>query len=166
MKQLLFGVILIALTCTAVSGQESIPLKVSSINSAFGVQGHFEGEARVYPNWIELHFTRTTIVISQHCPYKGRRHLYRLSFGLASKTDKSWRKTHMSMPLVLDRMMVPGESIELGELYFQIPTEQLADLTGRWIVGQIEGTSPDSSEGENQMGYFFAKSCPDIFQVR
>jgi hypothetical protein len=164
MKQLLFSVILIALTFTTVSAQESIPLKVSSLKSAFGVQGQFEGEVRVYPTWIEVHLTRTTIVVSQHCPYKGRRHLYRLSFGLASKTDKCWRKSHMSTPLVLDRIMVPGESTELGEQYFYIQTDQLTDLSGRWIVAQIEGTSPDSTSGEDKMGYFYSHSCPDLFQ--
>src|SRR5687768_1303195 len=95
MKYLLFTMLALSSLSTAQAQQdfspEAQPFYISSINSAFGVQGKFEGEYRVYPDRIKLKVTKAEILVSRDCPYQGRRQISGLRFDLARRLEnKKW----------------------------------------------------------------------------
>src|SRR5688572_11440274 len=63
------------------------PFHISSLNTAFAMQGDFKGEYRIYHDRIEVKVTKANIRIRHHCPYKGRRLLSAIKVGLATNTD-------------------------------------------------------------------------------
>ncbi|MGH9941540.1 MAG: hypothetical protein ACRD9R_04165 [Pyrinomonadaceae bacterium] len=143
---------------------EARRFSISSLNSAFGVQGDFEGEYRVYPGRIELKLTKANIHVSEHCPYKGRRLLSALKFGLAKSIDaEQWDIADAGPDLLLGQVSSPGDVYRVGEFYFHIPRDDSADLSKRWLVAQIEDTALDVPEAKRRKGYAFAHSCRDIF---
>ncbi len=140
------------------------PFSISSLNTAFAMQGEFEGEYRIYPDRIELKVTKANIRISEHCPYKGRRLLSAVKFGLATSTeDKRWKIANAGQEFFLEQVMSPGDTHSLSELYFYIPKDDLFDLSKHWLVVQMEDTVLDISEEPRQKGHAYAHSRRDIF---
>jgi len=145
-------------------GPNAHPFSISSLNTAFGMQGEFEGEYRVYPDRIELRVTKANIHISEHCPYKGRRLLSALNFGLAAEAGGGrWKVDSWGQEFPLEQVMSPGETHSLGELYFHIPRGESADLSKHWLVVQMEDIALDVPDEKRRKGYAFAQSCRDIF---
>jgi hypothetical protein len=143
---------------------EARPFSISSLNTPFAMQLHADGEYRVYPDRIELRVTRADIRISEHCPYKGRRLLSALKFGLATHTeDGRWTIADGGQDFFLEQVMSPGDTHGLGELYFHIPKDDSIDLSKHWLVVQMEDTTLDVPEQRRRKGYAFAHSCRDIF---
>ena len=146
------------------SAPEAKPFTISSLNTPFAVQGDLAGEYRIYPDRIELKVTRAEISISEHCPYKGRRLLSGVKFGLAVKTDdKRWKIATAAPEYFLDQVMSPGDSHNLGELYFYIPRDDSVDLSKHWLVVQMSDTAIDVPEEKQRKGNAYAHSCRDIF---
>ena len=143
---------------------EAQPFVISSLNTAFAVQGDFAGEYRVYPDRIELRVTKADISISEHCPYKGRRLLSGVKFGLAVETDdKRWKIETAAQEFTLERVMSPGDTHNLGELYFYIPKDDSVDMSKRWLVAQMADIALDVPEEKRGKGHAFAHSRRDIF---
>jgi hypothetical protein len=143
---------------------EPQPFSISSLNTPFAMQGVFEGEYRIDSGRLELKITKAEISISEHCPYKGRRLLSAVKFGLATTTDdKRWKIAHAAPELFLEQVMRPRDTYSLGELYFYIPLDDSIDLSKHWLVVQMEDTALDVAEEKPQKGYAFAHSCRDIF---
>jgi hypothetical protein len=143
---------------------EARRFSISSLNTAFAMQGDFEGEYRIYPDRIELKLTKANILISEHCPYKGRRLLSGVRFGLATSTeDKRWKIAEAGQEFFLEQVMSPGDMHSLGELYFYIPKDDSIDLSKYWLVVQMKDTVLDIPEEKRRQGYAFAHSCRDIF---
>lgn len=162
--------VLILLTAPAQAGAEEAglpearPFSISSLNTAFAMQGEFEGEYRVFPDLIELRVTRADIRVSEHCPYKGRRLLAAINLALATGIEgKQWRLAGAGQEFYLGQVMRPGDSYSLGELYFYIPIDDSIDLSQHWLVMQMEDNVPDVAEEERLKGYAFAHSCRDVF---
>jgi hypothetical protein len=147
------------------AGPEARPFSISSLNTPFAMQGVFEGEYRIYSDRLELKVTKAEISISEHCPYKGRRLLSAVKFGLATSTDDNrWKIANAGPELSLEQVMRPGDMHSLGELYLYIPIDDSIDLSKHWLVVQMADTVLDVPEEEKrQRGYAFAHSCRDIF---
>lgn len=140
------------------------PFKISSVNTAFAMQGEFEGEYRIYPDRIEFNVTKADIRIGRHCPYKGRRLLSGVRFNLAVATDeKRWRIAAESNQYFMEHVMLPGDARSLGELYFNIPIDPAVDLSKHWLVVIMGDDVLDLPATERRSGYAVAKSCRDIF---
>lgn len=142
------------------------PLKISSRGSAFGVQVEVEGTFYVREHHVEVNIDRAVIYVSDHCPYKGRRVVHTLTLGLATAVTRgSWDIESRGVPLVIERVMRPGDEYTLNGLHFQIPRREAADLSGRWLVVQTEELALDvPEEKRDQKGYAFAHSCRCIFR--
>ena len=145
-------------------GPDARPFNISSLNTAFAMQGDFEGEYRIHPDRIELKVAKANIRISEHCPYKGRRLLSAMKFGLAVSTDDGrWKVANWSQEFFVEQVMSPGDTHSLGELYFYIPKDDSIDLSKHWLVVQMEDTVLDVPEEKRRKGYAYAHSCRDIF---
>ena len=146
---------------------ESHSFVITSLNSAFGVQGVFEGEYRVLANRIQINLKKAEIRISENCPYQGRRLISSVKFGLAVSTeDNRWKIARASGNEYRPRrIMFPGDTYDLGTLYFEIPLEETDDLTKHWLVVQMEDNALDAQD-EERAGYAFAHTCRDIFVPR
>jgi len=145
---------------------EAQHFNISSLNTAFAVQGDFVGEYRVYPDRIEVRVTKADISISEHCPYKGRRLLSGIKFGLAVKTEDRWKIATAAPEVTLERVMNPGDTYnlgELGELYFYIPKDDSLVLSKHWLVVQMADTALDLPDEKRRQGYAYAHSRCDIF---
>lgn len=143
---------------------EAHPFSISSLNTPFAMQGVFEGEYRIDSGQVELKITKAEIRISEHCPYKGRRLLSAVKFGLATTTDGNrWKIVNTASELPLEQIMRPGDTYSLGELYFYIPIEDSIDLSKHWLVVQLADTVLDVAEEQRQKGYAYAHSRRDIF---
>jgi len=146
---------------------KAVPFHISSLDTAFAMQGDFEGEFRVYPDWVEVRLARGLVRISEHCPYKGRRVFGAIKFALAAGTDAGkWKMLGGSQKLWVERVMVPNDEHQLGEVSFWIPREPDADLSKNWLVVQLDDDVLDVPDGEKRKGYAFAQSCKDIFVRR
>ena len=147
------------------SGPEARAFRVSPLDTPFAVQGDFEGDYRIYPNGIEVKITKAEIRVSEHCPYKGRRLLSSVKFGLATAIDDKgrWKIVTAAQELVVDRVVQPGDSFSLGELYFYIPTTDSIDLSKHWLAVQIGDNVMDVPSEKKRKGYAFAHSCRDLF---
>jgi hypothetical protein len=168
MKNKIFLTLLVLVIAGVVTGaQQSIEPRphqfvISNMKTAFATQGDFEGEYRIYKDRIVLHMTKAIIRISDHCPYDGRRLITALRFGLAESTEKSWKPSNL-VGFHLNRIMVPNDGFDLGEMEFSIPRDDSFDLSMRWLVVQIDETALDGVIEENPNGYSFAHSQRDIF---
>ena len=146
------------------SGSDARPFSISSLNTAFAMQGDFDGEYRIYPDRIELKLTKANISISEHCPYKGRRLLSAVKISLATVTEAGrWKIAHGSQEFLLEQVMSPGDMHSLGELYFTIPRDASVDLSKHWLVVRMEDIVLDVPEEQRRKGYAFAHSPRDIF---
>jgi hypothetical protein len=145
-------------------GSDARPFSISSLNTAFAMQGDFDGEYRIYPDRIELKFTKANISISEHCPYKGRRLLSAVKVGLATGTDNErWKIADGAQGFLLEIVMSPGDTHSLGELDFTIPKDASVDLSKHWLVVQMEDIVLDAPGEKRPKGHAYAHSCRDIF---
>ena len=169
MKEKSLALLILLITASFAAAQvggapESQPFTISSLNTPFAMQGDFAGEYRIYPDRIELRLTKADISISEHCPYKGRRLFSGIKFGLAVNTDgKRWKIATAAPEYFLDQVMSPGETHNLGELYFYIPRDDSIDLSKHWLVVQMSATAIDFPEEKQRKGHAYAHSCRDIF---
>ncbi len=146
------------------SQSEAHPFSISSLNTAFALQGNFEGEYRIYSDHIEMKVTKAIIRIRGNSPYKGRSLLSSVRFGLATKIDgKRWAPVNMGQEILLERMMRPGDVYSLGELHIDIAIGDSVDLSKHWLVAQMEDIILDAPGEEGQKGYSFAHSSKNIF---
>lgn len=166
-RSLALLILLIAFPCAAAQdggASEARPFSISSLNTAFAMQGDFEGEYRIYPDRVELRVTKANISISEHCPYKGRRLLSGVKFGLAVNTgDKRWKIAAAAQEYFLEQVMSPGDAHNLGELYFYIPRDDSVDVSKHWLVVEMADTVLDVPEEKRSKGYAYAHSRRDIF---
>lgn len=143
---------------------EARPFAISSLNTAFATQVDFEGEYRVYTDRIELRVTKANVYLSEHCPYKGLRLLSAVKFGLATSIDGGrWKMLDAGREFLHEQVMSPGDTYNLGELYFDIPRGDSLDLSKHWLVVQMEEYALDIPEKRRRPGYAFAHSRRDIF---
>lgn len=148
----------------AANGQTGA-FKVSSLNSAFGVQLEVEGTYTVNENYVEVNVERALIYVSERCPYQGRRAVTTLSVGLGATTPRGgWEMENRSLPLFVERVMKPRDEYRLAGLHFRIPRNEGADLTRRWLVFETEELALDVPEPERDVkGYAFAHSGRCLF---
>lgn len=147
------------------SPRQAGPFKVSSLDSPFGVQLEVEGTYTVNENYVEVNVEKALIRVSERCPYQGRRFVTTLSVGLGAKTPSGrWEIENRSLPLLVERMMSPGDEYRLAGLYFQIPRSAGADLSKRWLIFETEETAPDLPAPERDVkGYAYAHSRACVF---
>ncbi|HEX8338820.1 MAG TPA: hypothetical protein VF621_19025 [Pyrinomonadaceae bacterium] len=141
--------------------------KVSSLKSPFGVQLEVEGTYTVNEDYVEVSVDRALIYVSERCPYQGRRLVTTLSVGLGAATPRgagSWEIENRSLPLAVDRVLSPREEYRLAGLRFQIPRNEGADLTKRWLIFETEELALDAPEPERDVkGYAYAHSGRCLF---
>lgn len=143
---------------------EAVPFHITSYDTAFAMQGDFEGEYRVYPNSIEVSLSKSIVRISGHCSYKGDREFAALSFTLATETPEGrWRPAFKSRKLMVGRIMAVGDEYSLGSIHFSIPKGETTDLSKHWIVAQMDDHIYDLPKDEPVEGVAYARSCKDIF---
>jgi hypothetical protein len=158
--------IAIASVCHAQTQAEeaAIPFRISSFDTPFAMQGEFEGEYRILPDSIEILIKKAVVRVGTHCPYKGRRRLGAITFGLAMATgEKSWKRSTVSPPYIVERVLTPGDQIEFGAIYFSIPRYADLDLQKQWLLVQMSDLVMDMPDGKPMEAYAFAHSCRDIF---
>jgi hypothetical protein len=141
--------------------------KVSSLKSPFGVQLEVEGTYAINENYVEVNVDRALVYVSERCPYQGRRFVTTLSVALGAPGTRgpgSWEIETRSLPLVVERVMSPREEYRLAGLHFQIPRNEGADLTKRWLIFETEELAPDAPEPERDVkGYAYAHSHRCLF---
>ena len=165
-----FLITLIALAFLATPAQvspagapDARPFRISSIGTAFGVQAQVDGEYTIEANRIRLRITKAEILVSEHCPYKGRRQLTELRIGLGTRVEsRTWKIDQKGQSFLLSRVMAPGDKFEFNEVYLDIPLDPSVDLSTHWLVLQIEDITLDFEKGDSK-GYSFAHSACDIF---
>jgi hypothetical protein len=148
-----------------VAEYELVPFHISSLDTAFAMQGDFEGEYTVYPEGVSVRLTKALVRIGTHCPYKGARELRAISFALATDTDEGrWKVDLRSLKYTVARVMLPGDEYGLDGVEFFIPKKLTTDLSKHWLVVQMDDWTRDVHEGdEPSEGFAFAHSCRDIF---
>jgi len=164
-------ILLLAGTMYSVKGQTSSVEKsfhFSSIGTGFGVQGEFFGTYVIEDDAIRVNVTRAFISVSEHCPYKGRRGITQISFGLATaiSADGVWKIETTAPPTLLGIIMRPKEEQVFYGLYFSIPRKKGIDLSKRWFVVNIQDEildPPPDKPGFPRGGSSFAHSCRNIF---
>lgn len=140
------------------------PFQISSIGTAFGVQAQVDGEYEIEADRIRLRITKAEILVSEHCPYKGRRQLSKLRIDLATRLEgRSWTSSHKGQSLLLNNVMGPGEKFEFNEVSLDIPLEPTTNLSKHWLVLMIEEVSLDLPDLQDRKGYSFAHSDCDVF---
>jgi len=160
--------VLLVMTGTATAQdageQEAQVFSISSLNTPFAMQGEFGGTYRMYPDRIEVRVTKANILISDHCPYKGRRVLAAVKFGLATRTDSvRWKLARAGQQVFVGHVMSPGDSHTLGEMFFLIPLDDSIDLSKHWLIVRMEDNVLDVPKEEKRTGYAYAHSSRDIF---
>ncbi len=171
MRLFFIALIVVSSVCPSVTWRQhpsessAVPFHISSRGTAFGMQGTFDGEYRVYPNSIEITVTNATIYISEKCPYQGRREVATIKFGLATGiAEKRWKTASRSESFAVGRVMSPGEEHTLTSLHFSIPKETSTDLSKHWFVVELEDVILDLGEEEKRRtGYSYAHSDRSIF---
>lgn len=165
-QPLLLATILLLILVPHVDAQtesSAIPFSFSSRNTAFGVQGDFEGNYEIHSDFIQVNLTKATIYVSENCPYQGRRAINTLNFGLRAPTsDGKWKIETRAHSVGLGLIMLPSEEQELELLSFRIPRKLASDLTQRWLIVEIQTDELDSGEGLPGTGYVFAVGCAVI----
>jgi len=142
---------------------EDKPFHISSRETAYGVQGEFEGTYRIYDSSIELYVSKATLYVSEHCPYQGRRGINYIKFGLWNEDASKWKVENNALPLYLNVIMRPREEYSLSDLHFSLPKESTIDLAKRWLVVEIQEDTLDEPIESGKKGYAFVHSCKDIF---
>ena len=144
--------------------RQNVPFTISSLGTPFGVQVKVEGTYTVNDTYVEVNVERALIYVSEHCPYQGRRFVNTVIVGLAKNTPRGWEIENRSLPVPVERVMRPREEYRLAGLSFQIPRNEGADLTKRWLVVETEETAIDLPDGERERkGYAYAHSCRNLF---
>lgn len=145
--------------------QRPKPFVISSLGTAFGVQVAVVGTYTVGEKHVDVYVERLLIRVSEHCPYQGRRFVNTLLFGLGTTGKRGgWEMENRSLPVFVERVMAPREEHRLVGLRFQIPRNEGADLSKRWLAVEIEETSLDVPDGDpDAKGYHFAHSCRTLF---
>jgi hypothetical protein len=145
--------------------QQNVPFTISSLGTAFGVQVKVEGTYTPYETYVEVNVERILIHVSEHCPYQGRRFVNTIAVGLATTTTRGgWEIENRSLPVYVERVLLPREEYRLAGLHFQIPRNADTDLSKRWLVVETEETSLDLPDGDrDEKGYHFAHSRRNIF---
>jgi hypothetical protein len=148
-----------------VAEYELVPFHISSLDTAFAMQGDFEGEYTVYPEGVSVRLTKALVRIGTHCPYKGARELRAISFALATNNDEGrWKMDLRSLKYVVARVMRPGDEYRFDGVEFFIPKKLTTDLSKHWFVVQMDDWTTDVHEGnEPSEGFAFAHSCRSIF---
>ena len=166
MLTLILTVLLLGMSATyaqSADGPVARPFHISSLGSADGVQGEFEGTYRVYDSSIEVYVSKATLSVSEHCPYQGRRRINYIKFGLWNEEASKWKVENSATPLYLYAIMSPREEQLLSDLRFSLPKESTLDLARRWLVVEIQEDALDFPIEDRKRGYSFVHSCPDIF---
>ena len=146
------------------SQSNPLAFTMSSVNTGFGLQGEFEGKYRIYPDRVEVWFTKADIAASKDCPYQGRRLLTALKIGLATNTEnKAWKIAYPSEQFAVGQVISIGETHQLGEFELTIPLNDKIDLSRYWLVVQLEANALDLPEASGRIGYYYAHSRCDIF---
>ena len=150
----------------AQSGAGDRPFVLSSMGTAFGVQGEFVGDYRIEDDVIAVHVTTSTLYVNEDCPYKGRRAIIEITFGLAGESGNGkWNIKAMAPPISVGIVMRPGETRDLNEMDFRIPLKRNVDPATRWFVVAIkeEILDPPRNSPSPLRGTNFAHSCKNIF---
>ena len=144
---------------------EAVPFHISSLKSAFAMQGDFEGEYRIYPEAIKVRLTKALVRIGTHCPYKGGRQLNAVSLALATNNAEGrWTIAFESQKRYFGRNMFPGDEYTFDGVEFIIPKEATTDLAKHWFVVQMDDFIYENpTKKESVEGYAYAHSCRDIF---
>jgi hypothetical protein len=144
---------------------ESVPLHISSLNTSFGVRGEFTGQYQTYSNSVKVTFTRSFILVSEDCPYKGRRYVDGIRVGLVTFIDdKKWKSVSWSKEHLIEKVMKPGDQHELGEIELSIPLQEVTDLSNHWLAIEIEDITLDVPEPQIRSGSAYAHSVRNIFK--
>jgi hypothetical protein len=145
--------------------RQTAPFKISSIDTAFGVQVEVEGTYLVTDKYVDVNVERARIYVSEHCPYKGRRLVRQLAVGLATTVPRGgWRVENRSLPVFVEQVLSPRDEYRLAGLSFRIPRNADANIEQRWLVVETEEWSLDAPEEEDGgRGYAFAHSCRNLF---
>ncbi|HYG80565.1 MAG TPA: hypothetical protein VD861_09270 [Pyrinomonadaceae bacterium] len=149
----------------AVAEYEPVPFRISSLDTAFAMQGDFEGEYTVYPEGISVRLTKALVRIGTHCPYKGAREFRAISFGLATLNENGrWKTANRSLKHPVARVMLPGDEYRFEGVEFFIPKRLATDLSKHWLVVQMDDWVLNHPvRAEPTEGFAFASSCRDIF---
>ena len=144
---------------------ETVPFHISSLDTAFAMQGEFEGEYTVYPKAVRVRLTKALVRIGTHCPYKGPREFHALQFALATYSEEGrWKSVYKSRKYTVRRVMSPGDEYTFEGVEFVIPKPAAADLTKHWFVVQMDDLIVDGPlEDGTVEGFAFAHSRQDIF---
>ncbi len=143
---------------------QAVPFRISSMDgSVFAMVGTFDGKYRVYPDFIELTVTKATIYLRDNVPYKGRRKLTSVTFGLGSDTPQGWNIVNRAQFLPVNKVMKPGDTYTFNDTRFLIPKDGLTELSKHWLIVQMEMITLDGEYARSSPGYTYAHSLRTIF---
>jgi Flp pilus assembly protein TadD len=143
---------------------KAIPFHISSMNdSFFAMVGTFDGNYRVYPDFIEVNVTKATLYLRDSTSYKEREELNSVTFSLGTDRPKGWDTLNKSQSLPVNKVMKPGDTYTFNSTRFLIPKNGSTDLSKHWLVVEMEVTSLDGEYAGTSPGYTYAHSQEDIF---
>ncbi len=142
---------------------QAVPFHISSINNTFfAMVGSFEGEYRIYPEFIEVTVKKGTIYLLDSSRYKGRRNLTSVTFSLGTEMANRWNTVNPSQSLLVNRVMKPGDTYTFTSARFLIPKNSSIDLSKHWLIVKMEVATLDGKYAGNP-GFTYAHSRRDIF---
>lgn len=115
----------------------------------FAVGSTFEGTYVMGPERVVVLVTRATLRLRDVGGYRGPRRVTTIRAGLGQgSTASQWRMTNESAPVVIDRVLRPGEEVTLDSLTFQIPIRRApSDLGRRWVVLEVGAVTEGAGGG-------------------
>lgn len=144
--------------------QPIVEFNISSMNSGFAITGIFQGEYRIYNDFIEINFVKSKFLSNNNLENKRKRLLKSMTVGLGKNLpDGKWDMTNHSLSYLIDKPIDLSESYNMENIKFLIPKDLNIDLSKNWIIIQLEITELEGAT--NQIGYVYAHSNKDIFNI-
>lgn len=143
----------------------SIPFQISSLdNNSFIATGLFNGELKIYPDFIEVTLSNTMIKINYFPDYKGKYLLKSIRIGLGENlSNGQWTIYSNSLPQMINKAFSPNDTFQPPQLNFLIPKNPNSYLPQNWLIITLEGSNLiDNNLGT--IGYCYSHSQKDIFK--
>lgn len=157
----------LATSSASASAQTSPALEgrfLAETSSPFAVAGAFAGTYRVFDDRVEVTIPNASLFVRPNCPYRGRSRVVSLRVALAEPVrqgEARWRRTHHSDAVAVDRVMVPGDQVQMDQVRVSIPLEPGVDLANSWIVITLEVQALDIEDQRG--GETHAHTARDLF---
>jgi hypothetical protein len=142
-----------------------MPLNMDTIGSKWAIGVDLEGEAEINEYAVDINVESVRFVVPQD--YKYDQTIESVSFGLSKhprEGSRKWDTHENSNVMKVNETMSPGGKLELSDLTFRIPVQDMMDIDDKWLTLQIEVLVIEKKGKKETRGYVYAHSDEEIFQ--